>query len=90
MTPKEILKSIIDNDGSCRNAVMDTCCKHCPISKLAGDQRSCYSYVVFCFGGYSEGQLKTLDDVDKVYKELAEKLYIDMIVDDILCEDDIE
>lgn len=90
MTPKEILKSIIDNDGSCRNAAMDTCCKNCPISKLAGDQRSCYSYVIFDFGGYPEGHLKTLDAVDKVYKELAEKLYLDMIIDEVLCEDDVE
>lgn len=84
MTPVDVLKLIILNDGSC-SAPHKTNCKICPLSKLKRRADGSYMNCIEAIGvdGLSE------PEADKKYLEKAKSTLLDIEMDNLL-ENDIE
>ena len=90
MKKKEVLKRIIEANGSCDwvFSLFRGCnvCQFCPIARLRekpnGDYFSCYEAVC--------GEQKINDDskIDRMYLQTAEKLLLDISVDEELGVDE--
>ena len=77
---RQLLQSIIDNDGECIDMAITLDCKDCPISKMAnrsdGSRLSCVSVV--------QATDSSTSSLNAKYKNLAEKLLIDLEIEEIL------
>lgn len=78
----DILKKIVDSEGSCTKWAKPSICLKCPLSKLRkkpnGDWLSCIESL----------RVEELTEVeaDAKYKEVASRILIDEAVDDLLGE----
>lgn len=83
MKETDILKRIIQEDGSCTWS-KPSICKDCPMSKWKQKANGDYYTCIEALGT----QEMTEEDADARYKEVAERLLLDETLDSILGEDD--
>ena len=80
---RDILQTIVDNDGSCTKWANKSICSACPMSKLkkrkGGGYYSCFEAI--CASDLTE------EEADQKYKEAAIKLLQDMSIEDMLIKE---
>lgn len=80
----DILKKIVDSEGSCTLWAKPSVCKLCPLSKLKKKSNGSYLSCVEALGV----QDLTEEAADAKYKEAASRILIDEAIDDLLGEPD--
>jgi hypothetical protein len=80
MDKKDILKNIIQHEGSCSAWADSDICSECPLSKLKQREDDNYLSCVEAVG--IEGL--TIEEADKRYKEVAEHTLADVEIQSIL------
>lgn len=80
----DILKKIVDSEGSCTLWAKPSICKLCPLSKLKKKSNGSYLSCVEALGV----QDLTEEAADAKYKEAASRMLIDKAIDDLLGEPD--
>lgn len=81
----DILKKIVDSEGSCTLWAKPSVCKLCPLSKLKKKSNGSYLSCVEALGV----QDLTEEAADAKYKEAASRILIDKAIDDLLGEPDV-
>lgn len=84
MDSMDILKKIVDSDGSCTLWAKPSICKLCPMSRLKKKSDGSFLSCVEALGV----QDFTEEEADAKYKEVASRILIDKAVDDLLGEPD--
>jgi hypothetical protein len=80
----DILKKIIENEGSCTQWASPSICKQCPLSKLRQKEDGTYLSCVEALGI----QDMTEEEADARYEEVASRILLDEAIDNILGEPD--
>lgn len=80
----DILKKLVDSDGSCNLWAKPSVCQHCPLSKLKKKPNGEYLSCIEALGA----QELTEEEADAKYKEVASRIMIDQTIDDLLGEPD--
>lgn len=76
----DILKKIVESEGSCTLWAKPSICQNCPLSKLKKKPTGDYLSCVEALGA----QELTEEEADAKYKEVASRIIIDKAVDDLL------
>lgn len=76
----DILKKIIDSEGSCTQWAKPSICKQCPLSKLRKKEDGTYLSCVEALGVQDMSE----EQADAKYKEVASRILVDQTVDDLL------
>jgi hypothetical protein len=84
MDNMDILKKIVESDGSCTLWADSSICKQCPLSRLKKKSNGSYLSCVEALGI----QDLTEEEADAKYKEVASRILIDKTIDDLLGEPD--
>ena len=84
MDNMDILKKIVESEGSCTLWAKPSICKQCPLSKLKKKADGSYLSCVEALGV----QDLTEEQADAKYKEVASRILIDKAIDDLLGEPD--
>jgi len=82
----EILKKIIESDGSCTLWASSAICKQCPMSKLKQKEDGHFFTCVEALGVKDN---MTEEQIDARYKEVAERLLLEEAIEEILGESDV-
>ena len=80
----DILKKIVESDGSCTLWAKPSICRQCPLSKLKKKADGSY---LSCVESLHADTL-TEEEADAKYKEVASRILIDKEIDDLLGEPD--
>ena len=80
----DILKKIIEADGSCTKWASPLVCARCPLSKLRKKTSGGYLSCIEAVGA----QDMTEEEADVRYKEVASRITLDQAVDDLLCDEE--
>lgn len=81
----EILKKIIEEEGSCTKWAKPSICKNCPLSKLKQKEDGNYLSCVEALGVSD----MTEEDADARYKEVATRILLDEAIEEILGEPNV-
>lgn len=81
----DILKKIIEADGSCTQWAGPAICKQCPLSKLRQKPNGTFYSCVEALGV----QEMTEEESDARYKNVAIRMLLDEAIDEILGEPDV-
>lgn len=84
MDSMDILKKLVDSEGSCTLWAKPSICKVCPLSKLKKKSDGTYLSCVEALGVEDLSE----EQADAKYKEVASRILIDKAVDDLLGEPD--
>jgi hypothetical protein len=84
MDSMDILKKIVDSEGSCTLWAKPSICKSCPLSKLKKKSNGSFLSCVEALGVEDLSE----EQADAKYKEVASRILIDKAVDDLLGEPD--
>jgi hypothetical protein len=84
MRNMDILKKIVESEGSCTQWAKPSICKLCPLSKLKKKTDGSYLSCIEALGV----QDLTEEQADAKYKEVASRILIDQTIDDLLGEPD--
>jgi hypothetical protein len=79
-----ILKKIVDSEGSCTNWAKPSICSQCPLSKLRKKPDGSYLSCIEALGI----QEMTEEEADVRYKDVATRILLDEAIEDILGESD--
>ena len=80
----DILKKIIENEGSCTQWASTSICEQCPMSKLRQKPDGTYLTCVEALGIQDMSE----EEADARYKEVASRIFLDETIDAILGEPD--
>lgn len=80
----DILKKLVESDGSCTLWAKPSICARCPLSKLKKKSNGEYLSCVEALGVED----LTEEQADAKYKEVASRILIDKAIDDLLGEPD--
>lgn len=76
----DILKKIIDSEGSCTQWASKAICEVCPLSKLRQKENGTYLSCIEALGVMD----MTEEEADAKYKDVANRLLLDEEIDEIL------
>ena len=84
MDSMDILKKIVESEGSCTIWATPSICKKCPLSKF---KKKADGSNLSCIEALGVQDLSE-EEADAKYKEVASRILIDKAIDDLLKEPD--
>lgn len=81
----DILKKIVESEGSCTLWASKSVCAKCPLSTLKVKPNGSYYSCIEALGV----EKSTEEEADAKYKEVASRMLIDKSIDDLLVEPNV-